>query len=158
MSEKNSLGDYVTTYLGAKEALRKAVAQATAISLNKALPSDQQFQAGALAIDLDVQQLQLKLAHEAFMSTFTVISPPSQATVDRAVALAKALAAEVADNLLALGKLEAVVGIIGALNELASQPEGAAVQADAAAQAVLRAQQMERTTSHWLLAVSAQME
>nr|WP_315186484.1 hypothetical protein [uncultured Albidiferax sp.] len=155
MAEKNSLETYIITYLGAYEALRRAGDQTAAMSQNMALASDVRARVGALSLDFGVQLLQLKVAHEAFMSTFTVVKPPSQAIIDQAVANTKALAAEVADNLLAQGKLEAVFGFIGALNELATKPEGAAVQAGSAEMAVLTALRMEGSTSGWLQGMRA---
>ncbi|WP_141285300.1 hypothetical protein [Ideonella azotifigens] len=139
----------------AKEALSRAIDQARELSGNPSLSLQQQADAVALAGDLGPQLLALVDAHNRFMARFFLPTPPDQATVDAAMQNARALAQVLADHILAEGKLEAVIGLVSALNELATPPAAAGAAADAAAAPMpSRAQTMERTmastTTHWL--------
>lgn len=155
VADKTSLDSYVVSYLGAYSGLRNAATKAEDMSQDMSLAEDVRARAGALSLDFGVQLLQLKAAHEAFMSQFTGINPPPQSVVDQAIADAKQLANLVANNLLAEGKLEAVIGVIGALNELGTKAPGAGVQANSPQMAVLMDAHLQRTTSAWLKSVRA---
>ena len=152
-----NVDEYVVNYGAAKAALQSAIEKASAMGGDSSLSLGQQADAVALASDLGPQLLLLVDAHNRFKAQFFLPNPPSQATVDAATAQEKALAQVVADNLLAVGKLEAVIGIISALNELAKPAaapaaEGAVVASTAPVPS--KAQQVELamagTTTQWL--------
>ena len=153
MSDDVRGDEYVVSFGQAKEALSRAIDQARELSGNPSLSLQQQADAVALASDLGPQLLALVDAHNRFMARFFLPNPPDQATVDAAMQNARALAQVLADHILAEGKLEAVIGFVSALNELATPPAAAGADA-AAAPMPSRAQAMERTmartTTHWL--------
>lgn len=158
--------EYIVSFGRAKEALSIAIDQADALGRNGALSKQQQADAIALASDLGAQKVLLIDAHNRFMAKFFLPNPPSQATVDEAIAKMRELAQVVANNILAEGKLEAVIGIISAINELAepAAPAPAAAAAPAGgpagvamAPAAVAAKApsgpelvMAATTTHWL--------
>lgn len=125
--------EYIVSFGRAKEALSIAIDQADALGRNGALSKQQQADAIALASDLGAQKVLLIGAHNRFMAKFFLPNPPSQATVDEAIAKMRELAQVVANNILAEGKLEAVIGIISAINELAEPAAPAPAPAAAAA-------------------------
>jgi|GEM_PF-2774696 hypothetical protein len=158
--------EYIVSFGRAKEALSIAIDQADALGRNGALSKQQQADAIALASDLGAQKVLLIDAHNRFMAKFFLPNPPSQATVDEAIAKMRELAQVVANNILAEGKLEAVIGIISAINELAEPAAPAPAPAAAAAggpagvaiaPAAVAAKApsgpelvMAATTTHWL--------
>jgi hypothetical protein len=154
MSDDVRVDEYLVSFGKAKEALSRAIDQARELSSNTSLSLQQQADAVALASDLGPQLLALVDAHNRFMARFFLPSPPDQATVDAAMGNARALAQVVADHILAEGKLEAVIGIVSAFNELAKPPAPAADDGDAVAPMPSREQAMEltmvATTTHWL--------
>lgn len=130
--------DYVVSYGAARAALHNAIAQADALAGKNALNTSQQADAVALSSDLGAQFLLLVDAHNRFMAQFSLPTPPSQTTVDESTAKCQALAQVVANNILADGKLERVIGIVSALNELATTaPAAAGADATVAAVKVL---------------------
>lgn len=158
--------EYIVSFGRAKEALSIAIDQADALGRNGALSKQQQADAIALASDLGAQKVLLIDAHNRFMAKFFLPNPPSRATVDEAIAKMRELAQVVANNILAEGKLEAVIGIISAINELAEPAAPAPAPAAAAAggpagvaiaPAAVAAKApsgpelvMAATTTHWL--------
>jgi hypothetical protein len=132
MSEVN-VDEYIVSFGRAKEALSVAIDQAEAVGGNEALGKQQQADAIALASDLGAQKVLLVDAHNRFMTKFFLPNPPSQATVDEALAKMRELAQVVANNILGEGKLEAVIGIISAINEFAKPAAAAAAPAGEAA-------------------------
>lgn len=165
MSEIN-VDEYIVSFGRAKEAVCVAIDQADALGRNGALSEQQQADAIALASDLGAQKVLLVDAHNRFMGQFFLPNPPSQPTVDAALAKMRELAQVVANNILAEGKLEAVIGVISAINELAkpAAPAPAAAAAPAGdhagiamAIAAVAAKApsgpelaMAVTTTHWL--------
>ena len=154
--------EYIVSFGRAKEALSVAIDQADALGNNGALSKQQQADAIALASDLGAQKVLLVDAHNRFMAQFFLPNPPSQGTVDEALAKMRELAQVVANNILAEGKLEAVIGVISAINELAKPAAAAAAPAGGPAgvtmaPAVVDAKvpngpklAMAATTTHWL--------
>jgi len=158
--------EYIVSFGRAKEALSIAIDQADALGRNGALSKQQQADAIALASDLGAQKVLLIDAHNRFMAKFFLPNPPSQATVDEAIAKMRELAQVVANNILAEGKLEAVIGIISAINELAEPaapapapaaaaaggPAGVAIAPAAVAAKAPNGPElvMAATTTHWL--------
>ena len=125
--------EYIVSFGRAKEALSVAIQQASAFGGNGALSQQQQADAFALASDLGAQKVLLVDAHNRFMGKFFLPNPPSQNIIDDALAKMRALAQVVANNILAEGKLEAVIGVISAINELAKPAAPAPAPAAAAA-------------------------
>ncbi len=158
--------DYIVSFGKAKAALSVAIDQAEALGHNAALTLQQQADAFALASDLGAQKVLLIDAHNRFMAKFSLPNPPSQAIVDEALEKMRELAQIVANNILAEGKLEAVIGIVSSVNELAkpSAPatagakakaggrKGVAIEAAAVTAKSSRGPQlaMSATTTHWL--------
>jgi len=157
-----SVDEYVVSFGRAKEALNVAIDQADAMGSNEELSKQQQADAIALASDLGAQKVLLVDAHNRFMTKFFLPNGPSQTIVDEAIAKMRELAQVVANNILAEGKLEAVIGIISAINELAKpaaaagattgQAAGVAMASAAVAAKVASDPElvMAGTTTHWL--------
>ena len=126
MSDELKVDEYVVSYGHAKEALSLAIEQADKLGKpTSGLSLQQQADAIALASDLGAQKVLLVDAHNRFMAKFFLPSPPTPAVVNDAIEKLKVLAREVADHILAQGKLEVVIGVVSALNEFA-QPAPAA--------------------------------
>lgn len=128
MSEVN-VDEYIVSFGRAREALRVAIEKAKGVGGNNGLSIQQQADAIALASDLGAQELLLVDAHNRYMAKFFLPNPPSQTTVDEALAKMRELAQVVANEILAEGKLEAVIGIISAINELAKPAAAVAAPA-----------------------------
>ena len=155
---------YIVSFGRAKEALSVAIDEAEAVGGNEALSKQQQADAIALASDLEAQKVLLVDAHNRFMTKFFLPNSPSQAIVDQALAKMRELAQVVANNMLAEGKLEGVIGIISAINELAKPavpaaaanpavvPAGVAITPTGAAAKMPSGSElvMAATTTHWL--------
>jgi len=153
--------EYIVSFGRAKEALSVAIDNADALGGNGALSQQQQADAVALASDLEAQKILLVDAHNRFMVQFFLPNPPSQHSVDEAIVKMRELAKVVANNILAEGKLEAVIGIISAINALAkpaapaegvasNAPAEVAAMAPAAVPQVGSDLVMAATTTHWL--------
>ena len=161
MSEVN-VDEYIVSFGMAKEALSDAIEKASASGSSGTLSMQQQADAIALASDLGAQKALLVDAHNRFMTKFFLPNPPSQSAIDEALANMREVAQLVANNILAEGKLEAVIGIVSAFNELAKPaagapaavgaPAGAAVALESVAAKTPSGPQlvMATTTTHWL--------
>ena len=165
MSEVN-VDEYIVSFGRAKEALSVAIDEADALGRNGALSKQQQADAIALASDLGAQRVLLVDAHNRFRAQFFLPNPPPHTIVNEALAKMRELAKVVANNILAEGKLEAVINVISAINELAKPvtpapaataalvgaPAGVAVTPEASASKPLNGPSllMAATTTHWL--------
>ena len=166
MSDELKVDDYVVSFVNAKKALRLAAEKADKLgSPESGLGVQQQVDALALASDLGAQLVLLVDAHNRFMAQFFLPNPPTSAVVNEAIEKLKLLAREVADSILAEGKLEVVIGVVDALNQFAKPATATAAPSPAAAgvggpQGVAAAPvaaaptgpqlAMAATTTHWL--------
>jgi len=114
--------EYIVAHVAAVKAIEDAIAAAKVKAGDRALDMTARGDASALVLDLGVQLQELARADVTFRGKFSIPTPPSQSDIDEAISAANRLAQEVAANLLATGRLNLVVDIIGAFSELANKP------------------------------------
>jgi hypothetical protein len=147
----------------AKDGLRRAIAKATAIGKDVQRPVHERARAFALAEDLDRQLSALTTAQERLRAIASTPSGPNQDVLKQAIALAEELARHTAEEILAAGTFEAIVGVVVALSELA--PAGSPAVASSslsmeAAADVSGAERAKRIVAHsaasWLASMQGQ--
>ena len=144
-----ALGEAVVALDGAIETALEAGGDITK-------PTDERANAFARAADLGKQRQRLLTADELFQQNLLLPNAPGPGVIQRAIDIAKALAQEVASDILATGKLVAVVGIVSAFSELVntSKPVAAGAGPQAAPpipdKATMTTLELERTTARWL--------
>lgn len=157
MADEASPGaNYLVAHGQALVALDRAIADAFAAGEDLNRPTDERADAFARGIDLGKQKQRLQTTHELFQQSLLLPNPPSSEVIQRAIDIAKRLADEVSRDILATGKLEAVVGILSAFAELVntSRPAATGAQPQAAPpmpdKATMTAMELESSTSNWL--------
>lgn len=150
---------YLEAYFTMSDALVDAIANLKTVADDKKLTTSEQLAARSMMVDLEAQKLILAVKHNAFMARFDTAQPPSESTVKRAIDVAADLAATVAQDMLAVGRLELFIGLIDAFSQAVKQPTAgakaaAAVQQVGAAAALAAnkrtAAALKATTTAWL--------
>jgi len=143
---------FFLSFASADKALMAAIAQLQAVAENEALAPAVRLQAIGLVQDLGEEERQLVATRDALKTSFTPIAPPSPDVINQAIALNQKLATLVSNELLAEGKLQAVIGVVSALAALTTHPQAAA-QTEAAT-LNLAALRLQVSHSTWLAAMS----
>lgn len=142
---------YTTSEFFADEALAGALERAKQIVRDQSRSVEDQAKAALLAVDLQKQLDALRNQHGIFMQRLLEIDAPSPELIQKAIELMQRLAARVSSDILADGVVEAVVGIIVDLGQIANKPAAAAgVQgAEALSAQTLKSMAFASTATHW---------
>lgn len=138
-SAANAAAEYVVKFNAAHEALRSAAATAHVVGKDTSRPIHEQAAALSLAEDLTRQLSALVTANERVRNITSTPTGPTVAVIKRAIGLAEQLAQLAAQDILAAGRFEAIVGVIVALSELAPPAAAPAAGAEVTSAALVSA-------------------
>jgi len=143
---------YTTSEFFADEALAGALERAKQIVRDQSRSVEDQAKAALLAVDFQKQLDAMRNQHGIFMQRLLEIDAPSPEIIQKAIELMQRLAARVSSDILADGVVEAIVGIIVDLGQLAKKPAGAAADAqgaEALSAQTLKSMAFAATATHW---------